>query len=206
MGRGMKREWQVMVFFFLFLFFVCSCGTLKFPAQGLNPCHSSDPSCCSDNSGSLTHCATRELLMVLFLRCWKCSKLGDGCTTLNIWITIDLYTLNRWFVWFVGYISIKMFYLFFIYLFFHYSWFTVFCQFSTVQHGTQFSFIFPVFHYLSSIRCCLHFPKIYINYLCLQVNWPLLYHQPSHFQNYEFSSKSTLLLSLPWFLNCTLSA
>ena len=25
------------------------------------PCHSSDPSCCSEKAGSLTHCATREL-------------------------------------------------------------------------------------------------------------------------------------------------
>ena len=33
----------------------------KFPSQGLNLHHSSDPSCCSDNARSLTHCAMREL-------------------------------------------------------------------------------------------------------------------------------------------------
>ena len=38
----------------------------KFPGQGLNPCHDRDPSCCSDNMGSLTCCTTRELLPVTF--------------------------------------------------------------------------------------------------------------------------------------------
>ena len=33
----------------------------KFPGKGLNPCHSSDLSHCSDNTGSLTCCTTREL-------------------------------------------------------------------------------------------------------------------------------------------------
>ena len=36
-----------------------ACGS--FLGQGLNPHHSSHPSCCSDNTRSLTHCATREL-------------------------------------------------------------------------------------------------------------------------------------------------
>ena len=37
-------------------------GMWKFPGQGLNPCHNSDPSCCSDNAGSLIFfCATEEL-------------------------------------------------------------------------------------------------------------------------------------------------
>ena len=36
-------------------------GMWKFLDQGLNLCHSSDKSCCSDNARSLTHCATREL-------------------------------------------------------------------------------------------------------------------------------------------------
>ena len=30
-------------------------GVWTFPGQGLNPCHSSDPSHCSDNARSLTH-------------------------------------------------------------------------------------------------------------------------------------------------------
>ena len=50
-------------FFFLFFlsFFGLTWGMLKFLGQGSNPCHSSDLSCCSDNAGSLTCRATREL-------------------------------------------------------------------------------------------------------------------------------------------------
>ena len=36
-------------------------GVWKNPGQRWNPCHSSDPSCCSDNTRSLTCCTTREL-------------------------------------------------------------------------------------------------------------------------------------------------
>ena len=50
----------------------------NFPGQRWKPCHSSDPGCCSDNTGSLTCCATRELLRKLFfLSCemfLKCGK------------------------------------------------------------------------------------------------------------------------------------
>ena len=42
------------------LFFGCMCGTWKFLDQGLNPCHSSDLNCCSDNTGSLTSFSTKE--------------------------------------------------------------------------------------------------------------------------------------------------
>ena len=38
----------------------------KFLGQGLHPSHSSDPSRCSDNTGSLTCFTTRELLLFLF--------------------------------------------------------------------------------------------------------------------------------------------
>ena len=44
----------------LFFFFFWLCPQ-KFPGQGSNLCHSSDPSQCSDNARSLTHWATREL-------------------------------------------------------------------------------------------------------------------------------------------------
>ena len=51
-------------------FFLCVCGCIlgmwKIPGQGLKPCHSSNPSLCSDNTGSLTHCATRELSKTQF--------------------------------------------------------------------------------------------------------------------------------------------
>ena len=43
-------------------FFGCAHGMCKFPGQGLNPCHSSKLSRSSDNAGSLTCCAIRELL------------------------------------------------------------------------------------------------------------------------------------------------
>ena len=42
-------------------------GMFKFPGQGLNLCHSSNPRCCCDNTRSLTHCATRELVIFCFL-------------------------------------------------------------------------------------------------------------------------------------------
>lgn len=38
------------------------CSMNKFPGHGSNPCHNNDLSCCSFNTGSLTHHATRELL------------------------------------------------------------------------------------------------------------------------------------------------
>ena len=41
----------------------------KFPGQELNPCHSSDPSCCSDNARTLTYCVTRELLVCFYNPC-----------------------------------------------------------------------------------------------------------------------------------------
>ena len=40
----------------------------KYPGQGSNGCHSSDPSHCSDSAKSLTHCTTRELQQVLFFK------------------------------------------------------------------------------------------------------------------------------------------
>ena len=41
--------------------FCCTFRMWKFPGQGSNSSHSSDPSHCSDNARSLTRCATREL-------------------------------------------------------------------------------------------------------------------------------------------------
>ena len=46
----------------LLLLLICfgrTCCMWKCPGQGLNPCHSSDPSRCSDNAWSLTHCTTK---------------------------------------------------------------------------------------------------------------------------------------------------
>ena len=50
-------------------FFCLSQSIWKFPGQGWDPHHSSDPSLCSDNARSLTCCTTRELLLVPFLYC-----------------------------------------------------------------------------------------------------------------------------------------
>ena len=52
-------------FFFFFFFFGCACGMWKFPGQGLNLCHGSDPGFCNDSARNLTHCATRELCKIL---------------------------------------------------------------------------------------------------------------------------------------------
>ena len=49
-----------------FLSFGWTYVTRKFPGQELNLHHSTDPSSCSVNVGSLTHCATRELMDLTF--------------------------------------------------------------------------------------------------------------------------------------------
>ena len=54
----------LVVRFRLCTFFGHTHGTWKFPGQGLNPIHSSNPSRCSDNNGSLIHWATTELSFV----------------------------------------------------------------------------------------------------------------------------------------------
>lgn len=46
---------------FFFFFFLAVPRGIQFLGQGWSPRHSSDPSHCSDNVGSLTHCAAREL-------------------------------------------------------------------------------------------------------------------------------------------------
>ena len=46
--------------FISLIFFGHTCGMWKFPGQGLNSCHSSNPSCFSDNARSLTHSASGE--------------------------------------------------------------------------------------------------------------------------------------------------
>ena len=48
--------------YFCFCFFGHTHGMWKFPDQESNLCHSNDPSCCSGNARSLTHCIVRELL------------------------------------------------------------------------------------------------------------------------------------------------
>ena len=43
-------------------FFIATPKTWKFLGQGSNPSRGSNPSCCSDNMGYLTHCTTKEFL------------------------------------------------------------------------------------------------------------------------------------------------
>ena len=53
---------HLLIFYsFVVVVVLVACG--KFPCQGLNLSHSRDLSHFSDNAGSLTHCATRELLI-----------------------------------------------------------------------------------------------------------------------------------------------
>ena len=56
-------------FYLLFIFLATACGSSW--GQESNTHHSSDPSHCSDNAGSLTSCATRELHLPFFRHCFK---------------------------------------------------------------------------------------------------------------------------------------
>lgn len=55
----LHRDMYKVIFFF-FLFCGRACGMWKFPSWEANLRHSSNPSPCSDNVGSLAHCATRK--------------------------------------------------------------------------------------------------------------------------------------------------
>ena len=67
-----NNEMRWCVFIVFIFIFGCSRGIWKFPDQGSNPCLSSDPSCCSDNTRSLTHCTTRELPQMINLPHTEC--------------------------------------------------------------------------------------------------------------------------------------
>jgi len=73
--QGALPSMRLHRFCFFFLATAKACGSWKFLGQGLNPCHSKQLSCCSDNARSLTHCATRELWSfiptVSPLYCWN---------------------------------------------------------------------------------------------------------------------------------------
>ena len=50
-----------ILLYFILIYSIRLFATLcKFPGQGLNPRHSSDLNCCSDNAGPLTPCAAKE--------------------------------------------------------------------------------------------------------------------------------------------------
>ena len=63
---GVHSLQAITCFVVLVLVFLATAGTWRFPGQESNPHYSSDQSYCSDNTRSLTHCATQELLLL----CW----------------------------------------------------------------------------------------------------------------------------------------
>ena len=91
----------VFCFWFFLPFFGHTHSTCKFLGQGLKLHHSSNPSCCSDNAGSLTHYTTRELLprVCFFFLNHKCmlnfvkyffSICWDDMMIWMIWISLRL--------------------------------------------------------------------------------------------------------------------
>ena len=63
----MASATEALHFLSYLMFFGCTSGMQKFPGQGSNPRHSSDPSHRSDNTRYLTHWATWELPSYLIL-------------------------------------------------------------------------------------------------------------------------------------------
>ena len=58
-------EFLIVLNFCLYIFFGHACGMWKFPGPGIEHVPQQQPSHCRDNIGSLTRCATKELLIVL---------------------------------------------------------------------------------------------------------------------------------------------
>ena len=71
---------------FLFFFSSHSCSICKFLGQGLNPGHSSNPNCSSDNSGSLTHCSTGELPSFILIPFSHCNETYRNKLIKTVWI------------------------------------------------------------------------------------------------------------------------
>ena len=60
-------RWHSEYLIFFFFFWRHALGMWKYLGQGLNSHHSSDPSCCHDNTRSWTYGTTTELLLKLLL-------------------------------------------------------------------------------------------------------------------------------------------
>ena len=73
------------LFFGFWYFFGHAHGIWKIPGQGSKLHHSSNPSCCSDNAGSLTHWATRELPLPVFMLASNICTYQGFETCSNIW-------------------------------------------------------------------------------------------------------------------------
>ena len=92
--QGLQKEKEVR-FLVVFILVACRVGDdfhsmWKFLGYGSNPCHSSNPSCCSDSPGSLTHCASRELLAYLFFGVFCLSLIFIEVKFTNIKLTFLL--------------------------------------------------------------------------------------------------------------------
>ena len=77
--------------FFFFFFFGSTHGMWKFPGQASNLHHSSDLSRCSDHTGSLTPCTTREILIVFWSSLYDVIPLSIGvvlCPLLTFFLEI----------------------------------------------------------------------------------------------------------------------
>ena len=85
------------------VFFGCTHIMQKFLGQGSILCHSSNQSHCSDNTGSLTCWATRELWNILYLDC--CGKLHDYIVFSKC---IELCVPKVWILLYVNYTSINL--------------------------------------------------------------------------------------------------
>jgi len=66
---------SIYIGLFYLIFWPCK---WKFPGQELNLYHRSGQSHCSDNAGSLTHCATRELLCKFKQRMYASQEMPEG--------------------------------------------------------------------------------------------------------------------------------
>lgn len=106
----------------------------------------------SDNLGWTGLWENGEWLLMVWRfrgRWWKCYKVDfdDGCTTLNILETTELYILNEWIIWHVYYILIK---LFLKTLSYHFIWIgciTFYCNF------LERTVVLTKFLYLFTISC-----------------------------------------------------
>ena len=73
---------------FFFPFSGYTCHIWKFPDQGSNPPHSSDTSHCSDSAGSLIHCTTRELQIILErTSLGTCFIMSLGYILTSVWLS-----------------------------------------------------------------------------------------------------------------------
>ena len=74
----------IYLFFTIFFFFGHAHSMWKFLGQGLNQCHSSNLSHSSKNTGSLTHCTTREFHLSLYFDSFIMCLRIDCCWVFSV--------------------------------------------------------------------------------------------------------------------------